>query len=117
MDQDELKNKYGQRYCFAPYQGDMFYDAQIRMHLMNMQKHCKLVHQYDILNREHYSYSDEFRASLSFFECLPAMEHRLLARLDRALHIPYSEQRIVEVRLVVWGFFKSFREEKLFDWP
>lgn len=111
MDYDELERKYGQRYCFAPYQADLYYEGEIRMHLLNLQEQCKMCHTCNIKENSAY------RQTIGFFERLPAMEHRLLARLDRALHIPYQEERYVEVRVVVWAFFKKFRESQYFDWP
>ena len=108
MNYDDLKKQYGQQYCFAPYQGDLFYGEKIRWHLKVIERHCK-----DCINRDVWVDIEE---SVNYIEMVNKDAVRTIRGLQTALACPYHEQRYAETYRAVARLFLLFGETELFEW-
>lgn len=108
MDEIDLKRKYGHQYCFAPYQADMFYRAEIRMHLGNILEACKECHIRPVLA--------DIEQGLKFLAMRDVKADYIAVRLIKTLECTDPEQRYIQVRLTLYDMFKRFNEERLFNW-
>lgn len=108
MDYDDLKKQYGQQYCFAPYQGDLFYGEKIRWHLKIIEKHCK-----DCINRDVWR---DIEKSIDYLEMVNKDAVRTTRGLKVALTCPYQEQRYAETFRAIGRLFLLFGEGELLSW-